>query len=94
MTGTENLARKVGSALHRYRCTVEIKMKDGEVYKRVLIGPKGDPTNRFSREDMYKKFMDNATKVFPKGKMEELFKVLEGIEEMKDVGKIAGYLLA
>ena len=80
------------SAIYRYRCTVEIKLKDGKVYKRVLVGPKGDPTNRFSREDMYNKFMQNATMVFPKGRMEELFKVLEGIEEMKDVGKIAGFL--
>jgi 2-methylcitrate dehydratase PrpD len=71
---------------------MEIRLKDGKVYKRFLAGPKGDPTNRFSREDMYSKFMKNATTVFPKGKMEKFFKVLEGVEEMKDVGKIASYL--
>lgn len=79
-------------ATQRYRCTIEIRLKDGTVYKRFLAGPKGDPTNRLTREDLYRKFMKNATTVFAKGKMEKLFGMLEGIEEAKDVGKIAKYL--
>ena len=73
----------------RYRCTVEIKLKDGKVYKRFLAGPKGDPTNRMTREEIHDKFMKNATTVFKKDRMEELFKTLENIEQLSDVGEIA-----
>lgn len=76
----------------RYRCTVEIKLKGGKTYSRFLAGPKGDPTNRFTREEMHNKFMKNATTVFKKDRMEGLFKTLENIEELDDVGKIAGFL--
>lgn len=80
-------------ATQRYRCTVEIKLKDGKTYSKFLAGPKGDPTNRLTREDMYNKFMKNVTTVFAKDRGEELFKTLEGIEELDDVGKIANLLL-
>ncbi len=80
-------------ATKRYRCTVEIKLKDGKTYSKFFAGPKGDPTNRFTREDMHNKFMKNVTTVFAKDRMEKLFKTLEGIEEMDDVGKIADFLL-
>jgi len=80
------------SPTERYRCTVEIKLKDGKVYKRFLAGPKGDPTNRMTREEMYSKFIKNATTVFKKDRMEELFKTLENIEQLSDVGEIGKLL--
>lgn len=80
-------------ATKRYRCTVEIKLKNGKSYTKFLAGPKGDPTNRFTKEEMCNKFMENATTVFPKDRMDELFKTLERIEELDDVGKIADFLL-
>lgn len=79
-------------ATKRYRATVDIKLKDGRTYSKFCPAPKGDPTNRMTKEEMYNKFMENATAVFKKDRMEELFKTLGGIEELDDVGKIAGFL--
>ncbi len=76
----------------RYRCTVEIKLRDGKTYKKFLAGPKGDPTNPFTEEEMYSKFMRNGTTVFEKDKMEDLFKLLKDIEALTDVGRITGFL--
>jgi hypothetical protein len=36
--------------------------------------------------------MENATTVFKKDRMEELFRTLGSIEKLDDVGKIAGLL--
>lgn len=77
----------------RYRATVEIELDNGMTYKKFCPAPKGDPTNRMSKAEMYDKYIKNTTTVFNKKKMDDLFKLLENIEESGDVRKIAGYLL-
>lgn len=77
----------------RYRCTVEVHLIDGRVFKRFLAGPKGDPNNRLTREEMYEKFLTNATKVLDESSARRLFDSLESVEQVKDIRVIGRRLL-
>lgn len=76
----------------RYRCTTEIHLNDGTVIKRFLPAAKGDPANRLSSQEMFEKFMMNATAVLRKSSARRLFEFLGTIEQVKDVRTLAGLL--
>jgi aconitate decarboxylase len=78
----------------RYRCTTEIHLADGRVIKRFLPAAKGDPSNRLTSEELYYKFMMNATSVFKERAARALFSRLEDIERVADVRTIARSLRA
>lgn len=77
----------------RYKATVEIELDSGATYKKFCPAPKGDPTNRMSKKEIYDKFIRNTTTIFNKAKMDDLFKLLENIEKLDDVRNISKLLL-
>lgn len=77
----------------RYRCTTEIHLKSGVVIKRFLPAAKGDPANRLSADEMFDKFMANATSVLKESAARRLFDELASIERVKDVRTISRQLL-
>jgi 2-methylcitrate dehydratase PrpD len=73
----------------RYRCTTEIHLNGGKVIKRFLPAAKGDPANRLTSEEMYGKFMANATSVLKESAARRLFETLDRVEKVRDVRTLA-----
>jgi 2-methylcitrate dehydratase PrpD len=72
-------------ATQRYRCRTEIHLDDGRVIERSLAGPKGDPNNRLTRDEMYSKFLANASRVIPKERAARLFDALSELSRARDI---------
>ncbi len=65
----------------RYRCRTEIHLKNGRVIERSLAGPKGDPNNRLTREEMHSKFVSNAAHAIPQARATRLFESLDNLHK-------------
>ena len=76
----------------RYRCRTEIHLKSGRVIRRDLAGPKGDPNNRLTREEMHWKFVSNASRAISQAGANRLFKLLDGFNNIRDCAAIARLL--
>jgi len=76
----------------RYRCTIEVKLKDGRTYTKFYASPKGDPTNPLTKDELFNKFRRNASKVFKEDRIKELIKALDNLENLDDVSEIAKLL--
>jgi 2-methylcitrate dehydratase PrpD len=75
-------------ATQRYRCRTEIHLKNGRTITRALAGPRGDPNNRLTRDEMYSKFMSNAQHAIPRPRAKRLLDVLENLDRATDVASI------
>ena len=75
-------------ATQRYRCRTEIHLKTGRVIERSLAGPKGDPNNRLTRDEMHAKFISNASVAVPKARAVQLFDLLDKLDESVNTGSI------
>jgi len=73
----------------RYRCNIEVTLNDGQILKRSLVGPKGDPNNRLSAAEMQSKFLDNAAGRFSQAHALDLFERLLHIDMSSDIRDIA-----
>lgn len=81
-------------ATKRYRCTVELELEDGRSVRRFLAGPKGDPNNRLTEDEMLQKFTSNATKAIPAARAHRVFDYLANISAQKDVRAMCKLLAA
>lgn len=72
-------------ATARYRCTTELHLAGDRVIRRRLVGPKGDPNNRLSDEEMRTKFLENAGEVMTARRATSLFEALSTIDARKDM---------
>lgn len=81
-------------AIHRFRCKIELHLDDGRVIKRSLAGPKGDPNNRLTPEEMNAKFLSNAAKAIPSQRARQLLKLLDQLDQARDVRTIIRLLRA
>jgi len=72
----------------RYRCRIEVHLADGRVVKRALVGPKGDPNNRLTDDEMLGKFVDNAAVAMKPARARALFGQLAALDRVKDVRPI------
>ena len=73
------------AATQRYRCRSEIHLKGGRVIERSLAGPKGDPNNRLTRDEMYSKFVSNASRTMPTARAASLFEALSNLPKASDI---------
>jgi len=73
------------AATQRYRCRSEIHLKGGRVIERSLAGPKGDPNNRLTRDEMYSKFVSNASRTMPTARAASLFEALSDLPKASDI---------
>ena len=76
----------------RYRCTTEMRLHDGRTLRRELAGPKGDPNNRLTENEMQKKFMDNAAAVYPADHARELYGKISRLDLIADVREVTRLL--
>ncbi len=74
--------------IQRYRCRTEIHLRNGSLIERSLAGPKGDPNNRLTREEMHSKFVSNAAHVIPQERAKRLFEALDELPAAKDIAPI------
>ena len=81
-------------ATSRYRCTIDVHLRDGRVLKRKLIGPKGDPNNRLTASEMRTKFMTNAAHALPEKRAGRLFDLLADVEAIPDMRSVSRLLIA
>jgi len=72
----------------RYRCRTKIILKSGRVIERALAGPKGDPNNRLTREEMHEKFVSNAATAIPRARATRLFESLDRLDKSRDTASI------
>ena len=86
----ENPAREKEAA------TVEIRTRDGKVYKKQVKYPLGDDRrNPMSQQQIEEKFRDCASfsrKPISKTNVDKIIALLANLEEVADVGEITGLL--
>lgn len=80
-------------ATQRYRATVEIELQSGANYRKFCPAPKGDPTNRLTESELREKFVRNTNGILSTRAIEELFGLLQNVEQMDDVRTISALLL-
>jgi aconitate decarboxylase len=78
----------------RYRCRTEIHLKNGRVITRSLAGPKGDPDNRLTRDEMHGKFVSNAAHAIPRERAMRLFEALATLNKSRDCAAVAKLMRA
>ncbi len=76
----------------RYRCRTEIHLKSGRVIRRSLAGPKGDPNNRLTQEEMHGKFVFNAAHAISETRATRLFAALATLDKSRNCAAIARLL--
>ncbi|MFC2051727.1 MmgE/PrpD family protein [Chloroflexota bacterium] len=75
-----------------YFAPMVIKLKDGrELRKRIEI-PKGHPKNPLTRDELLGKFRRNAKIVLPQEQIAKAGKLIEHLEELKDIGELMSVL--
>jgi len=67
---------------------VTIKTKNGQSYTESVELPKGEPENPMTKDDVFKKVRLTATRVIGKNKVEKLIKLVDNLEEVKDISEI------
>ena len=75
--------------------TMEIKTKDGKVFKETVQYLKGHPKNFLSKEEIIAKFnkcVDYSATKIPEKNISEIVNLVEKLEELSDVGKLPGLL--
>lgn len=86
MPGTEVLSARV-----------EVTMKDGQIFSEFSDSPKGDPVrNPMSKDEIKDKFRANVefSKTVSSNNAEKALKLLDNLEELDNVNKIAKLLIA
>lgn len=73
---------------------VEVLTRDGRVLRERVDYPKGSRQNPFSREELYEKFILWATTRIPRAQAERIIELADRLEELDDVGELAGLLAA
>jgi 2-methylcitrate dehydratase PrpD len=77
--------------------TVKVEMKTGEQIAGTIDVMRGDPRNRLSWEELWTKvagLRSFAVSAFPESRLTEIFQVVQRLEEVKDMQKLAGLLAA
>lgn len=80
-----------GERGEREPAVVEIRTREGMVYSKRVDYPLGSPENPLSMEGIVEKFRNCASyavKPIPEGKLEQTVQMVEGLEDVADVGQL------
>ena len=80
-----------GERGEREPAVVEIRTREGMVYSKRVDHPLGSPENPLSMEGIVEKFRSCASyaaKPIPEGKLEQTVQMVEGLEDVADVGQL------
>ena len=67
---------------------VRIVLNDGREFSKRERFNRGGPRNPISRDEIVDKFMDNACRTVPSSQAQEIAKLIDNLEECKDVGQL------
>jgi 2-methylcitrate dehydratase PrpD len=67
---------------------VRIKMRDGKEYEDKIFPTKASATNPITDDEIRVKFMKNASKALPESKIKELMRIVEELDEAKDIRRL------
>jgi 2-methylcitrate dehydratase PrpD len=81
-------------ALSGIEATVELETTDGRVLNAHCVIPKGAPENPLTKTEIEQKFRRYAKGVISPEAAEEVIKSVNGLEELKSVRTLMGYLRA
>lgn len=68
---------------------VAIRTNDGKEYHQQVNHHKGCPQNPLTREELLEKFRSLASRVLPKFRVEEIIDVVENLEKLDSISKLA-----
>jgi len=72
---------------------VEIRTKDGSLFKEKSIYPKGHPRNPMTDDEIMEKFRRLATCTLPGGQTERIIQKVYELEKLKKAGELVGMLI-
>ncbi|MFC1914564.1 MmgE/PrpD family protein, partial [Chloroflexota bacterium] len=73
---------------------VEIKLESGKSYDLRVDYPKGTAENPLTNEEIENKFRSLASKVLPEGQVEEIIKVVDGLEHLSQISILSNLLVS
>lgn len=73
---------------------IEIKTKDGQIFRDESIYPKGHPQNPMSREEIKEKFRKLALYTLTHGQVDKVIKIVESLEDVGQVGELTYHLIS
>lgn len=77
----------------KFPSQIEIQTKDGETYKGESYYAKGSRKNRFTEEEVRKKFRSLALPKLDEQKVEKIILAVENLESAKDISELSGLLI-
>jgi 2-methylcitrate dehydratase PrpD len=75
-------------------CSMTVKLRDGRTIERTEEFAKGQPENPLTRDELVEKFGRLAGAVIPKSAVGELVRMIDGLEDLSDVGALTPLLRA
>ena len=79
-------------SVHPMSAIVEVETKDGNRFSEQVNDPKGDPANPFTKEEIEEKYMNLAVQVVGSGKAKKIVDIVDKLEELDDVERLASLL--
>jgi 2-methylcitrate dehydratase PrpD len=67
---------------------VVVKLDNGEEYSYEVPGPKGDPENPMSHEELAAKFIDCTRSYFSEGEIDKMLKMIGSLESLDDMSQL------
>lgn len=67
---------------------VMVKLDNGEEYSYEVSGPKGDPENPMTHEELSAKFIDCARLSFSEGEIDKVLKMIDRLESLDDMSQL------
>jgi 2-methylcitrate dehydratase len=74
-------------------CAVEIKLKNGQVFAKERAYPKGDPRDPLTTEELKRKFAVLAEGVINGEKQEQVFQMIENLENVSNLKELMNNLV-
>ena len=67
---------------------VTVSMKNGKVYEKEVLDPKGHPNNPLSLEELETKFRRAAEPLLNKGQQDKIIDTIGNLEQVQDIGSL------
>jgi len=77
----------------KMRSIVEVELNNGQVISRMADTARGTPEKPLRETDLHEKFEECATFVLDEERVDLLFKTIQRIEEIPDIGQLTSELM-
>jgi 2-methylcitrate dehydratase PrpD len=80
--------------METYPEQVTVKLRDGTVYSHEVLDSKGRPGNRLSEAELVEKYRECAARAISPERIDRSLAMLQGLEELRDIGELMDVLCA